>query len=107
MQQLFKHFNVMSRLSAPLIRRELNRKFFGEIFRSSWTGNSFAERIRNAITIGSNDGTYRGNKITCVVHEDRLSLSSKVISNADGIEFRGDVHDLMGRMQQDVSDFIG
>uniref|UniRef100_A0A8L7YIA7 Bm1147 n=3 Tax=Brugia malayi TaxID=6279 RepID=A0A8L7YIA7_BRUMA len=58
------------------------------------------ERIRNAIRTGPTvDELYR-NKMTCVIDGSSMSHSSKVNHGSDGIEFKGNVDDLMNEMQK-------
>ncbi|VDN88765.1 unnamed protein product [Brugia pahangi] len=60
------------------------------------------ERIRNAIETGPTvDELYR-NKMTCVIDGSSISHSSKVNYSSDGIEFKGNVDDLMNEMQKTV-----
>ncbi|KAM3716621.1 Threonine--tRNA ligase [Dirofilaria immitis] len=53
------------------------------------------ERIRNSVMTGSSISTFRGRKMACIIDEDSIDSSSKVNYSTDGIEFKGDVHNLM------------
>ncbi|EJD74557.1 hypothetical protein LOAG_18138 [Loa loa] len=59
------------------------------------------ERVKNAIKTGANDGVLRGKK-TCIIDKDSLGYRSAVNFRTDGIEFRGDVHNLMNHMERTV-----
>ncbi|VDK68316.1 unnamed protein product [Litomosoides sigmodontis] len=58
------------------------------------------EQVRNGITTGSSLGVFRGKKIACIIDEDSVGYLSSVHHSAEGIEFRGDVYELMSRMEQ-------
>uniref|UniRef100_A0A1I8EUV7 Uncharacterized protein n=1 Tax=Wuchereria bancrofti TaxID=6293 RepID=A0A1I8EUV7_WUCBA len=58
------------------------------------------ERIRNAIKTGPTVDELHQNRMTCMVDETSISNSSKVIYSNDGIEFKGNVDDLINEMEK-------
>uniref|UniRef100_A0A183HMM7 SMB domain-containing protein n=1 Tax=Onchocerca flexuosa TaxID=387005 RepID=A0A183HMM7_9BILA len=60
-----------------------------------------AERIRDAIIIGRSVGVFRGWKIACIIDEDSIGDGSEVNFSTEGIEFKGDVHNLLFSMERE------
>ncbi|CAG9535589.1 unnamed protein product [Cercopithifilaria johnstoni] len=57
------------------------------------------ERIRNTIITGASAGLQRAKK-ACVIDKDSVNYQSEINFNTDGIEYKGDVFDLMNDMEQ-------
>uniref|UniRef100_A0A0R3RJJ5 COesterase domain-containing protein n=1 Tax=Elaeophora elaphi TaxID=1147741 RepID=A0A0R3RJJ5_9BILA len=60
------------------------------------------ERIRNAIRTDSSVGLLRGKQIACIIDGDSVGDNWQVNFSPDGVEFKGDVHDLMNHMEHKV-----
>lgn len=67
--------------------------------------NFIAERIRNAIITGPSIGVFHRKKIACIIDVDNIHNNSMVNSNSNGIEFKGDVHNLINDMERNVMKF--